>query len=898
MKNWFDIVTPHEDIRKGGFDEAVFAADLGNVVAKRGVEDYKDPYTFYKKTYLTDGLKSLLYQVHDKLASGKGASVLELQTPFGGGKTHALVLIFHYLRNGEKIKDLLPEGVHLVDASVSAIVGTQLNASEGMTSKGVHRRTMWGEMAFQLAGKKGFEQLSANDADRVTPGKGDLLDFLEKQQPFVLLFDEILEYVVKARGVTYADTSLGAQTLAFFNELTEVVASLKHGMMIVTLPSSMLEDFGDTHQQNLAQLEKIFGRLESIVTPVHGEEVYSIIRRRLFESAEDDSQIRAVLDPYIKLYQKHKDELPSKAKEVNYRKKLERSYPFHPNIIDILYEKWGTFASFQRTRGVLRLLANVVEDLYEREVNIDLILPGDINLNRPSIRHEFLKHIGPEYEGIIGSDVAGTEAKSQALDRANKDWKHLAERNATAIFLQSFAADETEKGIGLPYIKLAVLRPETISPLVTEVLQKQSHELWYLNTKGDRYYFSNVPNLNRMILDKKELVANGAPGELRRRIQGELGTRLKCFLWPLTSDEIPDNRDLKLVILDPKRAWKLEELKEWVDRKGEKFRVYKNTMFFAVPDSGRYARFLDQVKEYLALDEILDEIESDERPGMLEKISEVKRRKRDLEDVFPLRSKELYRTAAVPMKDGELERIDLGQPAVGKENLDTWYWNELTEDSRQKIMMRPPSANVLKVKFLSKNEVVNTQVLLEQFYKDTGLQVPEDPMVIAQAISSAVQAGDVGLGRGTVGDIKLESVVIAGFITAHDVGFTEDEFLLSAQKAKELKDQIVEPEPGTTPEPEPIPTPGAATTPTPTTGTGPLELIKHLHLNVSKIRASRIADLHRGMLKPLSDAFGDFEFSMEMDLSSDEGISKKKLEQQVYETLKQLGAEYQVEDAD
>ena len=891
MNNWFDIVRPHEDIREGDFDEAVFAADLADVALGRAAPDYNDPRTFLQKTYLTKGLEGLLHLVHDKLTKGKGASVLELKTPFGGGKTHALVLVYHYVKNGKQIKDLLPDGIAILDAHLSAIVGTQLNPAKGVKTKNVHRRTLWGEMAFQLGGEQAFEAIATNDKDRVTPGKSDLVSLLEARQPFILLFDEILEYVVKARGVGYADTSLGAQTLAFFNELTEAVAGIEHGMMIVTLPSSLLEDFGDAHQHNLAQLEKVFGRIETIVTPVHGEEVYSIIRRRLFEPAKNEAAIDDVVAEYVDLYRNLADELPPKAKEADYGVRLGLAYPIHPDLVDILYEKWGTFQTFQRTRGVLRLLANVVEDLYQRELNLDLILPGDVNFDRPSIRQEFLKHIGPEYEGIVGSDIAGVEAKSQILDRANKDWKHLAERNATAVFLHSFAADDSEKGVGLPYVKLAVARPGTIAPLITEVLHKQSNELWYLNTKGERYYFSSVPNLNRMILDKKEIVANGAPAELRRRVQGQLGTRMKCFLWPLTSDEVPNNRELKLVVLDPKRSWGFEELGEWVERKGDDFRIYKNTIFFAVPDPGRYARLDEEIKEYLALDEIFDEIEADERPGMQEKVSDVKRRKRDLEEVFPLRVKELYRTAAVPMAEAGLERIDLGQPAIGKENLDTWYWNELSEESRQKIMTRPPSANFLKSKFLRESELINTAILLEQFYKDTGMQVPGDPAVIAQAVASAVESGELGLGKGTNEEIDPETVRLQEFITANDVQFSDDEFLLNKALASRLKGDAVKPDlpkppidEGNGPGPKPIPTAE--------------ETLNELSLKASGIPSARIADLHRGVFLPLSKAFGEFQFDVELSVSSEEGISRKNLEQQVLETLRQLGAEFQIDEVD
>jgi predicted AAA+ superfamily ATPase len=120
MSNWFDIARPHEDIRRGDFDEAVFAADLGDVAVGRAAEDYNNPYVFFRKTYLTNGLKGLLRDVHEKLTTGKGASIVELQTPFGGGKTHSLVTVYHYLKSGERVRELLPADIGLA-AHISGV---------------------------------------------------------------------------------------------------------------------------------------------------------------------------------------------------------------------------------------------------------------------------------------------------------------------------------------------------------------------------------------------------------------------------------------------------------------------------------------------------------------------------------------------------------------------------------------------------------------------------------------------------------------------------------------------------------------------------------------------------------------------------------------------------------
>lgn len=299
MVTWYDIVEPHQDIKEGNFDEAVFAADLGNVALGNAPVDYNEPAQFFKKTYFTDGITNLLYMVHNKLETGKGSSVVEIKTPFGGGKTHALISIYHYLKNGAKVQSQLPDGLLPITAEVAVIVGTHLNPLEGNSRNGLTIQTLWGEIAYQLAGEAGYKEFEQNDTDRVAPGKEKLRAFLEACEPFIILFDEVLEYITKARGVEYHGTNLGSQTFAFLQELSETVSSLRRGMLIVTLPSSYLEDYTERKEESLAKLEKTFGRIESIEETVKGEEIYSIIQRRLFANIKDPEMRDSIIMNYF-----------------------------------------------------------------------------------------------------------------------------------------------------------------------------------------------------------------------------------------------------------------------------------------------------------------------------------------------------------------------------------------------------------------------------------------------------------------------------------------------------------------------------------------------------------------------------------------------------------------------
>ncbi len=914
MKNWFDIIPPHVDIRNGDFDEAIFAADVGDVAAGTAPPDYNDPYLFYKKTYLTEGLRNLLTRVNRKLVQGQGGSVVEIQTPFGGGKTHALVAIYHYLKHGDKVRELLSPSVPPIGGEekggkprVSVIAGNHWNPIED--------RTFWGEIAHQIGGREGYAAFRANDEARVSPGKAALRAFLEAHQPFILLFDEILEYINRAQDVRdkgQIDQALSTQTFSFFQELTEAVASLPYGMMVVTLPSSYLEDFGERQEESLARLNKIFGRVESIVTPVQGEEVYAVIRRRLFEVEQlQTGEMRQVIHAYFQTYQQHRDDLPAKARDVSFRDKMELAYPFHPDLIDILYEKWSTYASFQRTRGVLRLLAHIVEDLYRREANLDLILPGDLNLDHTAVRQEFLRHAGTEYEGVIGSDIAGHEAKAPSLDAANRNWKHLAQRVATAVFFHSFSADKTAPGINLPYIKLAVMRGDTFPALVTEVLQRLSNNLWYLNVEGDRHYFSRIPNLNRMILDKKELYNQAFEERLREVIEKELGARFDTYLWPTSGDGIPDNRRPKLIVLHPEARW--ADAAGWIERKGEGYREFQNTLVFALADTGAYVKLKEDVKTVLALEEIESEIASGVSPLPTERRREVQQRKLGITRDFSFNVRRMYHQLRTARMSTSAHDIDLGTPTTGQETLCTWYWRELSAIDYG-IIVENLHYRMLVKRMLAGRDHIQAAVVRDQFYKEPTLPLPASEGVIARAIQLGVQEGALGLADAIDGEPDPDTLKFDEALPFNLIDFGPEQILVSQEKSAAIRaaqaaaQAEIETGPGEGDGEEGSEERDAEAGPDfggirdtfsgeeiGKGGDGESQLQEtvypRLRLVIADIPAGKIADVNRGIFTPLSNRVdGGLSFTLTLDVTSQVGIPERTLEHTIKETVHQIGA--------
>jgi predicted AAA+ superfamily ATPase len=900
MEKWYDVIEPHQDIKDGKLDEAVFAADLGDVISGIAPPEYKDPFLFARKTYFTDGIKNLLLKVKSILTEGKGSSVIEIRTPFGGGKTHSLIAIYHYIRNGNKIKKFLPKECEPIVADIAVIVGTHLNPLEGNEREALKIQTLWGEIAYQLGGKEGYLEFQENDKKRISPGKEKLKKFLMEKQPFILLLDEVLQYIAKANGVSYSKTNLGSQTFAFFQEITEAVASIPKGSMIVTLPSSVLEDYTVSGEESLRKLNKIFGRIESIETPVKGEEIYSVINKKLFIEAKDEHKKKEIVHDYFELYQNHKDELPRKVRDIDFKRRMELSYPFHPEIIDTLFERWGTYSSFQRTRGVLRLLAKILEDLYKNERNIQLILPSDINLDNSFVRQEFLTHIGSEHESVLSSDISGHDAKAIEFDKENKGWNHLAERVSTAIFFYSFSA-QPEKGITLEELKLATIHQVTIPAMVTEVLHKLKDSLWYLNDKSGMFYFSKIPNLNRMVLDKKILYEDTYRDKLQTIIEKEIGKSFSSYLWPSKSEDVPDSKDLKLIVLDLSET--IETAKNWINKRGTTFRTYKNTLIFAIPNSSGVGILKDQVQTFLALNEIKTDIKSNKEKVLEEKLPDIENRLRLIEDDYSFNVRKAYSIIFFGNKE-----YQLGQPKVGKESLSNWYKAEML--NKEKIV-KNLHYRIIVNKFLADRTEIQTKLIIDQFYKDTSFFVPESESVIKKAIQLGIKDGAIGIGFKKEGKIEKESFKFRSNVSPSTITFDEDEVLFSRTKAEEIEKSLIEDPVVPTTEPvssttdpvvsttDPVVSttdPVVSTTDPVVSTTDPVvpttdpTRIKKLFLRIDNIDSKNIAEINSGVILPLVKEIGSFKFAIEVDVEHSEGISISTLQNKVKETILQIGA--------
>jgi len=878
MRPWWQVATPHVDIREGRLEEAVFAASLGDVVQNKGPTDYRDPEAFFRKTYFTAGLTNLIGAVLSKLSgSGKGDTVIQVQTPFGGGKTHALLALYHTLKHAEKashhemIKEILREN------GITKVPKTKVVVFVGEYADPLRGRTLWGEIAQQLGC---YDLMKEYDKKRVAPGKDVILELLSENEPVLILMDELLQYIVRASGVEVKEGTLKGQVQSFLKALTEAVTTTEQCALIATLPSSVTEGFEEPEKAEriLSELQKIFGRVEKIYTPVEGEEIYEIIRKRLFEDLGDPEEHRKVAEEYFSLYQNLGEDIASEYKEASYRDRIVKAYPFHPETIDVLYERWATIPTFQRTRGALRLLAEVIADLFKRGHLAPLIQPAHINLANPSIRREFVKHIGNEYESVIASDIGGPNAKAARIDKdIGKEYAgfNVATGIATSIFFYSFSGGE-RKGVTAQRLRLAFLRNGIPSAIVGDVLRKLEDELWYLHFEKNFYYFSNIVGLNRVIIDKEETIRDeDIQEEARSRIEKMAGRDFDIFVWPKADSDVPDNKKLKLIILphhlmadDPNTE---EFVRSMINKYSTGYRTYKNTLMFLVADPNEFEGFRRGVRRFLALDAIKKDKETMKRLTEEDR-DRVGQRFEEANSSISLRILSFYRHMSKASKDG-VRAFDLGIPTIERGLTLSRRVKDCLKD--QDVMLERVSPRVLLEKAFSKEDERKTIAeVWEAFLKFPELPILEGEHVLRNAVIQ-------GVGDGTFGFLVGDKVRYAEPISLADV--SEEAFILRREVAQKMKVEAGE---------VPI---GTGVTPTgPKEGVrmsarAPEGLVRRYALRAS-IPWDRLSDLVRGVLTPLRSEGAQISLEVKIEAQSEKGISRNTLDLKIRETLNQVGA--------
>ena len=755
------IAVAHRDILEGRLTLDIFAADLWEVFRGEAPDEYKDPIQFSQKTYETDGLNHLLSIVEGRLKGRGGDPVIQIQTPFGGGKTHALIAMYHKASEW--------------NAQKAVIVGTPMRASD----------TLWGMLETQLTGKvKRFDGLTS-------PGRDAIYELLSEKQPVLILMDEVLEYVTKAAGVRVEDSTLASQTLAFMQELTEAAGILKKVALVITLPSSTMEHYDEQAEHLFSQFQHVVARVEKIYTPVQDHEISEVIRHRLFSSINRQSAGEVIQD--FMNYAVSESILPPGTELSEYRKQFEAAYPFLPEVIDVLYQRWGSFPNFQRTRGVLRLLSLVLHSLKEKA--IPYISLADFDLSIQEIRRELLKHIGQEYDGIIAADItsegAGAKQVDVGLGDAYKGFR-LGSRSATTVFLYSFSGGP-DKGASLGEIKRSATTTGNPSSVVAEASEQLRSKLFYLQYEGEKVYFTNQPNLNRILLTRMENITSSEINEFEEIVlKSNLSSgKLKTFIWEKDGADIRDDAELKLVILKDQDD---VLMKSMLEMKGNTPRVNRNTLFFLTPLERERTGFYSQLRRIIAYRTIRSD-----KTLMLsdEQRKEVRTELKKAEDGVNNTLRRYYRTLFIPTREG-LKEGDLGVPTYGEaKKLDEIVHDKLKSDGEILDSIHPLA---IKERYLKTNESVST----EQLYQSSAKTPGEARVVGRDAWESGIREGvEQGLfGLGELEDGKpvyryFEEYPLSVAFAGNEVIIRED-ICIAQKEAEEAKKEAEQEKKGST----------------------------------------------------------------------------------------------------
>lgn len=862
LPNWWQVATPHRDITSGNFNEAVFAADLGDVVMGKAPLEYTDPATFFSRTYLTKGLRNLLEHVLTRLSGGSGAPVVQLQTPFGGGKTHSLVTLYHIVKNREKIRhlDIVSQLPKPKNAKVVVFVGTQADALKG--------KTPWGEIAAQLGV---YEKVREHDEKRLSPGKEILSQMLGKD-PVLILIDELAEYSVKAKDFM-------EQVSAFSQEISEAVRTKNNACLICTLPSSA--PYGELGEKALDELQRIFGRVETIYTPVEGIEIYEVIRKRLFDSTGDEKEIKKVAQAYFEMYQKPGTDVPSEIKEVSYRDRIEKAYPFHPEIIDVLYEHWGSFPTFQRTRGVLRLLAEIVKDLYKTQIPSPLIQSSLVNLGNQSIRRELVKHIGNEYDSVISADIAGANAIAPKIDKemgSEYEKFKIASGIATTVFLYSFRGAGRNE-ITLPRIRVALLREGIPSVIVGDSIGKLEERLWYFHSEKKQYSFRNKPNLNRVILQREETInKENVLEELKSHIQKNAGKAFEIYLWPDNSSDIPDNKKLKLIILAPDFSFEIVKdgkfVSEILERSGSSFRIYKNTLFILAMDDHKRISLLDDLRRFMAIYSVQKD-EAFFKTLSKESQDELKNKLKATEKELPFKIVSAYRHLAFIKEGGQVEWKDLGIPTIGMNTTLSDRVMQYLKD-QERILSAFIPKYIIEKAFVAEEVQKQLSEIYDFFLKTPGMPALEKEDVLYDAVRKGIKNGLIGC-RDAI-----------GLYYKQDASLTMDSIIIRGEIAQKEKEKECEASNSLVSEgPSPSLSPIALSSVSPEISTQ--KKVKQLSMR-AKIPWDKLSEIVRGVITPLNNEGATLEITIEIMAKTENEFNRTTLDSKVRETLSQIGA--------
>ncbi|MBX3412588.1 MAG: ATP-binding protein [Pirellulales bacterium] len=789
MRTIFDTCVPRDEVLSGELRDQQFAASLTRVLRGGADEVYGDAATFFSNTFPTGGLKSLLREGLGRLtgANASSPSVIRLETSFGGGKTHNLIALYHLCRGTVDAsiakRFVSPELVPATPIKkIAGIVGPDMEVADGVDHDGLRTYTMWGELAWQLGfhsgGAKGardaYEVVRKSDEQRTAPGT-QAWEKLIGDDPALLMIDEIAYYLRVARGAQFqaGKTSVAEQTVAFLMSLIKFASESKRTVLVYTLADSS-DAFGtesDELREELAEARSISARQEHVLTPTAEDEISAIVTHRLFQNVDRkaaEETAKAWTTYYSRVIEQGVD-LPQRAVRAEYQTEIVQDHPFHPELLTTLNRKTSTIPNFQKTRGVLRLLAQTVRELWRTKPrDCYLICPHHLDLGQEQLANDLTSRLDrPQFKQVIEADIAspkkGTLSHAQEIDL---EWTEAgrppyAQRVAATTFLHSLV-QTGQSGTDPADLRLAVLQPDDDPALIDKAIQRLIDRCWFFDYDGLRYRFKTEPSLRKIVDDEMGLVGKiKAKSELDDRIQKvwKKGV-LHPEYFPAEAADVDDDAQApKLVVLHyDAAAVKATEagtppdlVLKLFEHKGsmEEYRTYKNNLVFLVADADQVDRMVDVAQQYLATRRITGDPErmQEFNKAQAEKLKQMgEAAELDLRVAITKCYRHLYYPSAdAPRKNGNLAHQALQAEEQGKVQHDQAEVILKALKNLEKVLTaddKPLNAQYVKAKAWPANTAsMSTEDLRREFCKRLGLKMLLDINQLKKTIREGVQKG-------------------------------------------------------------------------------------------------------------------------------------------------------------
>jgi predicted AAA+ superfamily ATPase len=813
LKPWYQVVTPREDLRDNRpLDASEFAVHLDHIRTGRGSvsKDYTDPARFFERTFLTGSLLELASQVVRRLngIQLETSAVFNMSTQFGGGKTHALTTLFHLARHGDAAKTwkgvnsilLKAQVVRIPEGKTAVFVGTEFDALTGRKGDGQPtRKTPWGEIAWQLGGPECFAKVAQHDAQGVAPA-GDVIREMLPTGPTLILMDELLNYISSGRKLGMRD-----QFFNFLQNLCEEARARTNLVLCVSIPRSDLEMNPDD-QRDHDSIKKLCDRLGKAILMSADKEMSEIIRRRLFEWNGLSADAKATCSAYAEWAAGHAQELAGVDRDTIHEQ-FRACYPFHPSVISVFERKWQSLPRFQRTRGVLRLLALWVaqnfQDEHRKVSNEPLITLGLAPLENPSFRVALFNQLGSDdLEIPVAADIAGKSSESHSL-KLDKDANdairksQLHRKVATTIFFESNGGQSQSRAeASVTEIRTDVCGPDNNLADVDTVLEGLAGTCFYLQWDRTRYRFGLSPNLNQVLVTRRGSVQE-KPIEDRIREQTEKLFRknatdackfIEREFFPKRSNDVKEVPKITLVVLGleypAQNRVTLDLMNSIVKDSGTSGRTFKSALIFAAPDPSENVH--DKAREVLAWEDVDDDEETKNRidEGQMKLLARnLANARRDLDEAIFRAYKHLYLLG----KDNKLRWIDLGSITSSAAGcLVEVYLQRLGSNGLDEVVDSVPARKLPNYWPASLVEW-STKGVRDAFYSSPLLPRLMNPEMIKRTIADGVSQGIVGYAvKDASGHLKLQRLKESLFDA--DVEISDDVYLLKAEEAQKLRE--------------------------------------------------------------------------------------------------------------